>query len=62
MFQSNVKINDDFLMVNLTMRKRFKDMNVDTGSIVYLSFDEKNVHIIDDTIKLLVPGLGAMKI
>ena len=62
MFQSSVKINDDFLMVNLTMRKRFMDMNIDTGSIVYLSFDEKNVHIIDDTIKLLVPGLGAMKI
>ena len=38
------------------------EMNIDMGSIVYLSFDEKNVHIIDDTIKMLVPGLGAMKI
>jgi hypothetical protein len=37
-------------------------LNLDTGSIVYLSFDEKNVHIIDETIKSLVPGLGAMKI
>jgi uncharacterized protein YkvS len=62
MIQSNVKINDDFLMVNLTMRKRFMDMKLDTGSIVYLSFDEKNVHVIDDTIKMLVPGLGTMKI
>ncbi|MGD9231796.1 MAG: hypothetical protein PVJ20_13350, partial [Desulfobacterales bacterium] len=61
-FQSNIKINDDFLIVNLTMRKRFLDMNLNTGSEVYLSFDETNVHIIDDTIKALVPGLGAMKI
>jgi hypothetical protein len=44
------------------MRKRFLDMNLNTGSEVYLSFDETNVHIIDDTIKALVPGLGAMKI
>lgn len=62
MFQSNIKIDDDFLIVNLTMRKRFLDMNLDTGSEVYLSFDETNVHIIDDTVKSLVPGLGAMKI
>lgn len=62
MYQSNIKINDDFLILNLTMRKRFMDLNLDTGSIVYLSFDETNVHIIDDTIKSLVPGLGAMKI
>jgi hypothetical protein len=44
------------------MRKRFLDMNLDTGSEVYLSFDETNIHIIDDTVKSLVPGLGAMKI
>jgi hypothetical protein len=44
------------------MRKSFMDMNLDMGSEVYLSFDETNVHIIDDTIKSLVPGLGAMKI
>jgi ABC-type sugar transport system ATPase subunit len=62
MFQSTIKINDEFLIVNLTMRKRFLDMNLDTESEVYLSFDETNVHIIDDTIKSLVPGLGAMKI
>ena len=62
MFQSSIKINDDFLIVNLTMRKRFLDMNLNTGSEVYLSFDETNVHIIDDTVKALVPGLGAMKI
>jgi len=37
-------------------------MNISTGSEVYLSFDETNVHIIDDTIKSLVPGLGAMRI
>jgi hypothetical protein len=37
-------------------------LNLGKGSTVYLSFDEKNVHIIDDTIKSLVPGLGAMKI
>ena len=51
MFQSNVKINDDFWVVNLTMRKRFMDLKIDTGSVVYLSFDEKNVHIIDETIE-----------
>ena len=62
MFQTNVRVNDEFLIVNLTMRKRFLDMNMKTGSDVYLSFDETNVHIIDDTIKSLVPGLGAMKI
>ncbi|MGD9215681.1 MAG: ABC transporter ATP-binding protein [Desulfobacteraceae bacterium] len=62
MFQSNIKVSDAFLIVNLTMRKRFLDMNINTGSEVYLSFDETNVHIIDDTIKSLVPGLGAMKI
>ena len=62
MFQSNIKINDDFLIVNLTMRKRFMDRNLNTGSEVYLSFDETNVHIIDDTVKSLVPGLGAMEI
>jgi ABC-type sugar transport system ATPase subunit len=62
MFQTNVRVNDKFLIVNLTMRKRFLDMNMKTGSDVYLSFDETNVHIIDDTIKSLVPGLGAMKI
>jgi ABC-type sugar transport system ATPase subunit len=62
MFQSNININDDFLIVNLTMRRRFQDMHLDVGSEVYLTFDEKNVHIIDETIKSLVPGLGAMKI
>jgi ABC-type sugar transport system ATPase subunit len=62
MFQTNIKVSDEFLIVNLTMRKRFLDMNINTGSEVYLSFDETNVHIIDDTIKSLVPGLGAMKI
>ena len=62
MFQSNIKISDDFVIVNLTMRKRLMDMKVDVGSVVYLSFDETNGHIIDDTIKSLVPGLGAMKI
>ena len=62
MFQTYIKIDDDFLIVNLTMRRNFLDMNVDTGSTVYLSFDETSVHIIDDTIKSLVPGLGAMKI
>ena len=62
MFQSNIKINDDFLIVNMTMRKRFLDMNLNTGSKVYLSFHETNIHIIDDTVKSLVPGLGAMKI
>ncbi|MGD8847815.1 MAG: ABC transporter ATP-binding protein, partial [Desulfobacteraceae bacterium] len=50
MFQSNIKVSDEFLIVNLTMRKRFLDMNINTGSEVYLSFDETNVHIIDDTI------------
>ena len=50
------------MIVNLTMRKAFLDMNVRVGSTVYLSFDEKSVHIIDDTYKSLVPGLGAMKI
>ncbi len=62
MFQTNIKINDEFMIVNLTMRKRFLDMKFEMGSIVYLSFDEVSVHIIDDTIKSLVPGLGAMKI
>jgi ABC-type sugar transport system ATPase subunit len=62
MYQSNIKINEDFLIVNLTMRKRFLDMNISPGSTVYLHFDEGSVHIIDDTIKSLVPGLGAMNI
>ncbi|NNK85403.1 MAG: TOBE domain-containing protein, partial [Desulfobacterales bacterium] len=62
MFQSSIKINDDFLIVNLTMRKRYMDMNLKEGSTVYISFDEKNVHIIDSTIKSLVPGLEAMSI
>jgi len=48
MFQSNININEDFLIVNLTMRKRFTDLGVDVGSSVYISFDEKNVHIIDN--------------
>jgi ABC-type Fe3+/spermidine/putrescine transport system ATPase subunit len=61
-FQSNIKVDDNFLIVNLTMRKRFMDMNLDMGSEVYLSFDETNVHIIDETIKSQVPGLGKMKI
>lgn len=62
MFQSSIKINDDFLIVNLTMRKRFMDMNLKEGSTVYLSFDDRNVHIIDSTIKSMVPGLDEMKI
>jgi len=62
MFQSTIKINDDFLIVNLTMRKRFMDLNLKEGSTVYVSFDETNVHIIDSTIKSLVPGLEAMNI
>jgi len=62
MFQSNIKINNDFMIVNLTMRKRFLDMNLEMGSTVYMGFDEASVHIIDDTIKSLVPGLGTMKI
>jgi hypothetical protein len=49
-------------MVNLTMRKRFMDMNIDAGSNIYLSFDEKNVHIIDDSIKSLMSDLDTMKI
>jgi ABC-type sugar transport system ATPase subunit len=62
MFQSNIKINDNFLIVTLTMRKRFLNMNLEKGSEVYVSFEDTDVHIIDDTIKSLVPGLGAMKI
>jgi ABC-type sugar transport system ATPase subunit len=62
MFQSNIKVNDEFLIVNLTMRKRFIDMNLDVGSEVFISFDETNVHIIDDTIKSMVPGLSEMVI
>ncbi|MCD6185367.1 MAG: ABC transporter ATP-binding protein [Deltaproteobacteria bacterium] len=62
MFQSNIKINDNFLIVNLTMRKRFLNMNLEKGSEVYVSFEDTDVHIIDDTIKSLVPGLSAMKI
>jgi len=62
MFQSNIKINDNFLIVNLTMRKRFLNMNLEKGSEVYVSFEDTDVHIIDDTIKSLIPGLGAMKI
>ncbi|MCP3874405.1 MAG: ABC transporter ATP-binding protein, partial [Desulfobacteraceae bacterium] len=34
MFQTNIKVSDDFLIVNLTMRKRFLDMNISTGSEV----------------------------
>ena len=54
MFQSNININNDFLIVNLTMRKRFMDLGLDIGSTVYLSFDEKNVHIIDNKIDSIV--------
>lgn len=54
MFQSNIKINDKFLIVNLTMRKSFMDLDIDVGSIVYISFDEKNVHIIDNKIDSIV--------
>ena len=44
------------------MRKRFLNMNLEKGSEVYVSFEDTDVHIIDDTIKSLIPGLGAMKI
>lgn len=54
MFQSNIKINDQFLIVNLTMRKSFMDLDIDIGSVVYISFDEKNVHIIDNRIDSIV--------
>lgn len=61
MYQSNVRINEHFTIINLTMRKRFMDMNVDKGSKVYVSFDERNVHIIDESIKSLVTDLSKVK-
>ena len=57
-----IEINDDFSIINLTMRKRFMDLNIKEGSTVYVSFDETNVHIIDSTIKSMVSGLEAMNI
>jgi ABC-type sugar transport system ATPase subunit len=58
MFQSNININDDFLVVNLTMRKRFLDLGLDVGSTVYISFDEKNVHIIDNKTDSIISTVG----
>jgi len=58
MFQTYININDDFLIVNLTMRKRFMDLGLDIGSTVYLSFDEKNVHIIDNKIDSIISTMS----
>ena len=46
MFQSVVAIGSDFFVVNLTMRRRFLDMGLSKGSVVYLSIDDRSVHII----------------
>lgn len=46
MFQSVVAIGRDFFVVNLTMRRRFLDMGLSKGSVVYLSIDDRSVHII----------------
>ncbi|MFC2173752.1 hypothetical protein ACFLU6_14165, partial [Acidobacteriota bacterium] len=61
MFQCNVKIDENFQLVNLTMRKRFLDLNVKKDDKVFIGFDEKNVHIIDEGVKSIVTDISAMK-
>jgi ABC-type sugar transport system ATPase subunit len=47
MFQSIISIADDFSIVNLTMRRDFIDMNIGSGSRVYLHIDGNSIHIIE---------------
>ena len=46
MFRTVVDIG--FRVVNLTMRRSFLDMNLRKASPVYLSIDERSVHILED--------------
>lgn len=47
MFQIALAISNDFFFTNMTMRRRFLNMNIRKGDSVYLSVDERSIHIIE---------------